>query len=198
MANVVAALHAKRKLLPRGECYSNEANLSELISIVVSAVTTHMNSKKGASEPKFIYCKEDVSLSKVRPDYTIKTFGRQETSPKPVFVLEAKKIDESRALKEHLPQLFDYLRRLCLNHRYTHLCGVLTNYKSWIFVRYDLTAEVEAVRSRRVSHDDPVAARFEVCAETTILNKMNNLLSEAELARVILQIELCCEVLSPS
>lgn len=126
VGNVVADLQKKQKQLPRGECFTNEANLCEFLSIVVGAVIDHMNSKAG--ERKYSYGRENVSKSK-RLDYLIKAFGRQDTSPKPVFVLEAKKIDESRALKEHLPQLFDYLRSLCLEHRYTHLCGVLTNYK---------------------------------------------------------------------
>ena len=94
----------------------------------------------------------------------------QDVGEKPVFVLEAKKIDETRPLKEHLPQLFDYLRRICLKHRYPCLFGVLTNYKSWIFVKYDLVAEVQAVRNC-VRHDQ-VPAKFEVCPEVAILDDL--------------------------
>ena len=96
-----------------------------------------------------------------------------------------------------MPQLFDYLRVICLKERYTQLCGVLTNYKSWIFARYDLTTEVNAVRSGEIRPDDPVAARFEVCAEMTILDKSNEMVLETELARVIRTIHLCCDVYSP-
>ncbi len=98
-------------------------------------------------------------------------------------MLEAKKIDENKALKDHLPQIYDYLRRLCLEHRYPHLCGVLTNYKSWIFVKFDLMKEVEAVKKDLIRHDE-IAAHFEVCAEVTILDEIQRLQQE-KLVKVI-------------
>ena len=98
-------------------------------------------------------------------------------------MLEAKKIDESKALRDHLPQLYDYLRRLCLEHRYPHLCGVLTNYKSWIFVKFDLMKEVVAVHDELI-HGDQVAAHFEVCQEITILDDLHKL-KPHKLAKVI-------------
>ena len=113
-------------------------------------------------------------------------------------MLEAKKIDESKALREHLPQLYDYLRRLCLEHRYRHLCGVLTNYRTWIFVKYDFEREIETVQNFKSSAAGPgqVVARFEVCTEMVILDAVFQLLP-AGLERVLDTIDLCCTVLGP-
>ena len=44
-----------------------------------------------------------------------------------------------------MPQLFEYLRLLCLEHHLPSLSGVLTDYKDWIFVKYSLEDEVREV-----------------------------------------------------
>ena len=110
---------------------------------------------------------EKVSQKQVKNmymDYVILAKREQDSASKPIFVLEAKRMDVS--LEDHLPQLYSYLRRLCLENRYPHLCGVLTNYKSWIFVKFDLMAEVEAVseavKNENVSPDQ-IPAHFEKC-----------------------------------
>ena len=97
-------------------------------------------------ENKFTFGRESQLGAKRRLDYIIQRKSKTSMSPIPVFVLEAKKIDKSKLLRDHLPQLFDYLRSLCIEHSYTHLDGVLTNYETWIFVRYDLTDEVKNVQ----------------------------------------------------
>jgi hypothetical protein len=59
--------------------------------------------------------------------------------PKPVFVIEVKRAKQQyqfmfgvkigiTTLEDSLPQLFEYLRLLCLEHHLPHMCGVLTNY----------------------------------------------------------------------
>eukprot|EP00354_Favella_ehrenbergii_P007816 CAMPEP_0170453078 /NCGR_PEP_ID=MMETSP0123-20130129/1776_1 /TAXON_ID=182087 /ORGANISM="Favella ehrenbergii, Strain Fehren 1" /LENGTH=116 /DNA_ID=CAMNT_0010715323 /DNA_START=386 /DNA_END=736 /DNA_ORIENTATION=- len=116
-----------------------------------------MNEKMEEREPILSYSREEGSAymkKSVRPDFLISSARHeQDPAPKPVFVLEAKKIDENKALRDHLPQLFDYLRLLCLKNGYTHLWGVLTNYKSWIFVRYDLISEIETVQTDKVAEN---------------------------------------------
>ena len=161
--------------------------------MILGAIVDNLNANKASKRPVFTYCREDQQKS-MRPDFVIKAERSQDTAPKPVFVLEAKKIDENKPLKDHLPQLFDYLRRLCLEHRYSHLFGVLTNYKSWIFVKFDLTAEVIAVRDRQVRHDE-VAARFEVSPEVKIFEDLQQLQTN-NLAKVIEIISLCCTLLT--
>ena len=75
----------------------------------------------------------------LRPDYVIKRAKKGlEAETKPVFVLEAKRIEpragqkihnkKIKTLQENLPQMFEYLRLLCLEHQLPKLNGVLTNY----------------------------------------------------------------------
>ena len=100
-------------------------------------------------------------------------------SPRPAFVIEVKRV-ESRSnktsrnapcqkslfvqsglklLQDHLPQLFEYLRLLCLEHHLRSLCGVLTNYQDWIFVRFSLQNEARSVYERVTPIPHPI---FEV------------------------------------
>ena len=48
-------------------------------------------------------------------------------------------------LEDNLPQMFEYLRLLCLEHHLPQLHGMLTNYQEWIFVSYSLEDEVRKV-----------------------------------------------------
>ena len=111
-----------------------------------------------------------------------------------IFVLEAKKIEKTQ-LSEHLPQLCDYLRRLCLDYNYSSLCGALTNYKTWIFVKYDLMGEVAGVHRKDANE---VAAHFEVCREITLLDerlKPRSTDFTAKLAHILEAIHMCCTLL---
>lgn len=86
------------------------------------------------------------------PDFCVTFKERQHLEAKTIFVLEAKKSKSSSSLRADLKQLCDYLRRLCLKDNYGSLCGVLTNYETWIFLRCNMMTEVAAVNqsSRRV------------------------------------------------
>ena len=48
-------------------------------------------------------------------------------------------------LTNHLAQIFRYLRDIALKYKLSQMFGVLTDYKRWYFVRYDLQKELEAV-----------------------------------------------------
>ena len=56
-----------------------------------------------------------------------------------------------------MPQLFRYLRHLAVVHRLQTVYGVLTDYRQWFFVRFDLTAELEAA-----INGDGISRCFEV------------------------------------
>ena len=96
--------------------------------------------------------KEIHDRKKVRPDFIIEEKAQGSLNnvvkARPVFVIEIKRINQikfshrfkqrSMTLEDDLPQLYEYLRLLCLVHHLPHLSGVLTNYQDWIFVRYSL------------------------------------------------------------
>ena len=96
----------------------------------------------------------------------------------------------SKKLREHLPQLFDYLRRLCLQYRYGCLFGVLTNYESWLFVRFDLLAEVAVVEESRLTNDQ-MPAKFEVAQEIKLLGADRSV-QLPQLGQIVHIIEFCC------
>lgn len=67
-------------------------------------------------------------------------------------------------LYENLPQLFRYLRHLAIEQHQQFLMGVLTNYKEWYFVRYNLLKELESAFERKpLSHECfEVSDRFDL------------------------------------
>lgn len=67
---------------------------------------------------------------------------------------------------------------------------MLTNYKTWIFVRYSLLTEVQTVAE--IDNCD-VAARFEVCQEIELLNDELDVISAAKLAQLVKIIIHCCK-----
>ena len=94
-------------------------------------------------------------------------------------------LDHERKRKEGLAQHCSKLRDLCIQRHLSSLFGVMTDYRTWIFMRYNLDREVEAVCS---GCEAPTV--FEVTEPIIIL------IRTADQPNVLTLSETCLEILA--
>lgn len=103
--------------------------------------------------------KQGVNGSK-RPDFEITRSDGDES----IIIIEAKKLfnprsdynkygnkekiqrysdDDMLDIKSMLSQQLTQLRAYCILSKLNSICGIMTNFKSWIFTRYDLKQELQ-------------------------------------------------------
>jgi hypothetical protein len=136
--------------------FSKEIKTSELIQVIFETIVY-------GKFKNFMWLDreaDDVIFDdqQIRPDYIVyRSSGNYNT---PMLVIEVKRTfrhpnyPESFYLTNHFGQLFRYLRNLAIMHRQRFMYGVLTDYKDWYFVRFDMLKELEAAREGKPSLKD--------------------------------------------
>ena len=84
--------------------------------------------------------KPDITLYYKRPIQ-----GSTEALPSvPILLVEVKNLEDTKneSLLNHVPQILEQLRSACCVYGLTQCFGVLTNYKDWYFLVYDMAQEV--------------------------------------------------------
>ena len=94
--------------------------------------------------------------------------------------------DYQRDLSDHLPTLCNSMRAACLEHQMSQICGILTNYQDWIFVKYDLFEEIE----NKIG-----SPQFQVYGKIRMIDdNANHTLKKAELAKLLKIIPALCKL----